>query len=144
MSEPQVRSYQALRFLFAGGLAALINWLARFPIGMLVSFEAAVALAQIVGWGCGFVLYRAFVFSSNDTPLMTQIGRFLAVNMASGVLTLAIASLAMHGLVHLIDPSFAQALAHGGAIGLGAVMNFFGHARITFAVRNTAVRDAST
>ncbi len=139
MSEGRARSDQAVRFLLAGGLAAAINWLVRFPIEIWVPFEAAVALAQIVGWTAGFFLYRTFVFPPADLPLVVQIGRFIAVNLASGLFVLAAAILAMHLLVFIhMGVSAAQALAHGGAIGLGAVLNFFGHARITFAEKQAS------
>jgi len=127
-------SNDAARFLVAGSFAAAVSWLVRFPLSMIMPFGAAVACAFFIGMGVGFGLYRIWVFPGSHLPLKTQIGRFLAVN-AAGALVVFLGSI---GLLRLLTGASmqlatAEALAHGIAIGLGAVVNFFGHRALTFA-----------
>lgn len=130
----------AARFLLAGGLASLVNWLARFPLSLVLPFDLAVGTAYVVGMALGFWLYRAWVFPGSALPLSTQLGRFIAVN----ALGLAVVLIGARLLVEAIDASgFApvgvvEAAAHGAAIMLGAAVNFLGHRALTFARRRAA------
>ena len=44
------------RFLVAGGSAALVNWLVRFPVELVLPFFAALIIAACIGMACGFLL----------------------------------------------------------------------------------------
>jgi putative flippase GtrA len=125
---------ESLRFLVAGGFAALANWLVRFPLSTVLPFDAAVAVAYIIGMCIGFVLYRHWVFPRTTVSLSIQILRFIAVNLVGAVVVITVApqfaSLIANG--GLSQP-VSQALGHAAAIALGAVVNYFGHKLITFA-----------
>ena len=126
-------SGQGARFLVAGGFAALVNWVARFPLSLVLPFCAAVATATAIGMVVGFATYRAVVFTGSERPLAVQIRDFLLVNLAGALVTIAIAvvmrnfALRPLGFVSLADP-----LSHAGGIAAGAVVNFLGHRSITF------------
>jgi energy-coupling factor transport system substrate-specific component len=126
---------EVARFLIAGGSAALINWLARIGFSQLLPLDQAILLAYGIGMLAGFLLYRSFVFESAIGTLSRQITIFLGVNLVGAVVVVA-ATLALKGLALSIlprmDASFAEALAHGAAIGIGAVSNYFGHRLLTF------------
>ena len=143
---PSVRRLAALaarvpagapRFLLAGGIASLLNWLVRFPLSAVLPFEAAVALAYGAGMVVGFALYRSWVFPGSRLPLGAQLGRFLGVNAAGlGVVILAAAALVpVFAWRGFLPAPAAEGLAHGLAIVLGAVVNFAGHRALTFARR---------
>jgi putative flippase GtrA len=123
---------QIFRFLLLGGLAALINWLVRFPLSAVLPFESAVAFAYLIGMSAGFVLYRTFVFPGSSRPVALQITMFLAVNVVGALVVLAVTMAALSALSGL-DLALGQAVAHALGIGVGAVANFFGHKLITFA-----------
>jgi hypothetical protein len=53
----KVQSGAPYRFLIAGGAAALVNWLARFPLELVMPFAAALLGATAIGMTCGFLLY---------------------------------------------------------------------------------------
>lgn len=125
---------QSVRFLLLGGLAAAINWLVRFPLSAILPFEMAVFAAYLIGMSAGFILYRRYVFPGSALPLARQAATFLAVNLAGALVVL--------GLTWLFLPLMAQTgwplavqegIAHGAAIGFGAIANFFGHKTLTFA-----------
>lgn len=126
---------QLVRFLLLGGTAAAINWIVRFPLSLFLPFPAAVFVAYLIGMTAGFTLYRSYVFPGSPLPLGVQIGLFLVVNTIGAVIVLAV-SLALLNIAFPAfgDVPFAEALAHGTGIGVGAAANFIGHKYLTFRI----------
>jgi len=125
---------QAVRFLLLGGFAAAVNWLVRFPLSAVVPFDLAVVLAYAIGMSAGFLLYRKHVFPGSPLPVARQAIMFLAVNLFGAVVVLGLTLSFLSLLSGFGWPIFVrQGLAHGLAIGLGAVVNYFGHKTLTFA-----------
>jgi putative flippase GtrA len=122
-----------IRFLVAGGLATLVNWLVRFPINLVAPYAVAVALATAIGMVCGFIMYRAWVFPGSNRSLPEQIRDFIIVNLLSMVITVGTA-VALRELILLlgIREVIAAAAAHAIGIAAGAVSNYCGHRRVTF------------
>lgn len=126
---------QVVRFLLLGGLAAGINWVVRFPLALIMPFSASVLVAQFIGFCAGFTLYRTYVFPGSSRPLLEQTATFLAVNLVGAAIVLAVATTLLALLGPTGWPDFVrEGLAHGFAIGVGAVANFFGHKLLTFRV----------
>lgn len=123
-----------VRFLIAGGSAAMLTWLLRFPLGHIMPYAEAVLTAQAIGMAYGFVTYRKWVFTERaDRPLLHQIADFTVVNLAGAAVTVASALVVNAALVSLAAPlAFAEALAHAAGIGAGAAVNFLGHKHATF------------
>lgn len=129
------------RFLLAGGGAAAINWLVRFPLSWVLPFFVAVLAAAVIGMLVGFVLYRSFVFSGSDRPVLLQARDFLVVNLiSSGVVALLAMAFLSLALRFGVDTGLAEAVAHAAAIGLGAVLNYLGHSAVTFGSRDRAAQ----
>jgi energy-coupling factor transport system substrate-specific component len=127
--------HPVLRFLIAGGSAAALNWLARLALSAVVPFWAALILAQGVGMGAGFWLYRAFVFRASGGAMGRQLVAFLGVNAVSAGIVLLASLAAAGGLARglgLAAP-VAEGIGHALGIGVGAVANYLGHRRLTFA-----------
>ena len=122
------------RFLIAGGSAALLNWLVRFPLGLVVPYPAALLFAQAIGMAYGFVIYRSWAFrSSRRRSIFAELRDFLAVNAAGAALTIGLAVAAETALSAILPgENLAQALAHALGIAAGAVTNYLGHRHITF------------
>lgn len=124
---------QVARFILVGGSATIVNWLARFPLSLVMPFLEAVFVAYMIGMVVGFVLYRAFVFTASSQSLALQIALFLGVN-AVGVATVILTS---HVLLRMVFPAIGftfvpEASAHAGALAMGAAANFIGHKFVTF------------
>lgn len=124
---------QLMRFILVGGSATVVNWLARFPLSLIMPFLEAVFVAYMIGMVVGFVLYRAFVFTTSAQPLVLQIALFLGVNVV-GVATVVLAS---HVLLSMVFPAIGftfrpEASAHAVALAVGAAANFIGHKFVTF------------
>lgn len=126
---------QAFRFLLLGGLAAAINWLSRMPLSLILPLSAAVLVAYGIGMTAGFLLYQTYVFPGSTRSTSHQIVTFLLVNLAGAtvVLALTLALVELQGGLPLSLPT-KEALAHGIAIGVGAVVSFFGHKFLTFRI----------
>lgn len=124
---------ERIRFLLAGGSAALLNWLVRFPLSTLMPYAAAVTVATAIGMVAGFFLYRSLVFRGSTRPFWLQVRDFIAVNIVAGVVTVIAAVILSNGpwwpepYRHL-----APGASHFAGIGIGAVVNFFGHKLFTF------------
>lgn len=122
-----------VRFLVAGGIAAFVNWLVRFPIEMVAPFFAALIMSTGIGMTCGFLLYRAWVFTGHTRPLGAQIRDFVLVNLTGQATMLAVAALIRQSLVAIeVKTMIAGATAHAIGIAVGAVVNYLGHRHITF------------
>ncbi len=127
---------QSVRFLFAGGLAAAVNWLVRFPFSLLLPYGAAVVAANVVGMTAGFVLYRTYVFWASDRTTMQQIRNFVGVN----ILTMAVTALVAVSLNDWLFPKIGflparEAVAHAFGIAAGALVSYLGHGALTFSAR---------
>ena len=121
------------RFLLAGGFAALVNWLARFPLSEVMPFSAAVVAAYGVGMVAGFVLYQRFVFEASGGDLRSQLWRFLLVNMVGGAEVWLLAVLFAHHLAPAIGwTTWVEPISHAAAIGIGAATSYVGHRLLTF------------
>ncbi|WIY53945.1 GtrA family protein [Devosia sp. YIM 151766] len=124
---------QLVRFLLLGGLAAAVNWLARIPLSVFLPFDMAVALAYLIGMSAGFTLYRKYVFPGASRPLIEQVLVFLGVNLAGAAVVLGLSRLFLDMPFGIgLPPLLRESVAHGFAIGIGAVVNFLGHKLLTF------------
>jgi putative flippase GtrA len=124
---------QFLSFLLAGGLAALFNWGSRFVFSLWFELEVAVILAFFVGLASGFVLMRWFVFKQAETPLLTQAGWYVLINlMALAQTWLITVGLARYALPAIGFTWHAEALAHLTGILAPIASSYLGHRFLTF------------
>lgn len=127
-----------LRFLVAGGLAALVNFGSRFFYNIFVDFSAAVVLAFLSGLTVGYLLNKRYVFTASTNSVSQEIVWFVLIN------TLALAQtwgLSVY-LVQLLPQFIAvdspgrsdmvEALAHGAGIMLPVFTSYIGHKYLTF------------
>ena len=123
-----------IRFLLAGGSAALLNWLVRFPLNVVLPYPAAVAVALGIGMAYGFLVYRGWAFgSSGRRSIVAELRDFLVVNAAGAIVTIGVA-VAVVAVISRLPPlqPFAEGFAHALGIFCGAVVNYVGHKRLTF------------
>lgn len=123
-----------IRFLIAGGSAALVNWLVRFPLSLLLPYPVAVVGALAIGMVYGFIIYRQWAFGSTGSrPVLLEIRDFIIVNAGGGAVTVIVAIGANWALGKLAIPfPIAEGGGHAAGIGVGAIVNYFGHKHMTF------------
>lgn len=124
---------EKIRYIFAGGAAAGINWLVRFPLSEIMPFSAAVAVATMIGMVFGFFTYKHLVFGPTTRGLLGQIRDFIGVNLFAALFTVGVA-VAVKDLLPWPEAwrVFVEPASHAAGIAAGAVVNYLGHRHITF------------
>ena len=122
-----------MAFLVTSGLAAAVNVGSRVAFDLVMPYEAAVALAYLVGMTAAFLLARLFVFGGSGRKLHVEYGRFALVNVAALLQVLAVSL----GLAKLLFPavgftSNAELVAHVVGVLSPAVVSYHGHKRFSF------------
>lgn len=124
---------QFLNFALAGGLAALVNLLSRYVLSNVMQYEAAVAIAYLIGMTTAFLLTRRFVFAASGQPIAVEYGRFGLVNVA-GFIQVWIVSVA---LVRVVFPQIhfgwhAEEIAHLVGVASPIAVSYYGHKHFSF------------
>jgi putative flippase GtrA len=124
---------QFVRYLLAGGLAAVANYASRFLFSAWVPFEIAVAMAYSVGMWSGFLLMRRYAFRTGTKPAAAQAVSYVAVNVVAFAQTIVVSS----ALLRVAFPAFgihdhAEAFAHAIGVAVPVVTSYFGHKLLTF------------
>lgn len=125
-----------LKFLVTGGIAALVNLASRYVLNHLMPFEAAVAVAYLLGMTTAYLLARRFVFDASGRPVASEVSRFVLVNIVALGFVWAISV----GLARIVFPTLAftwhaDDIAHLIGVLAPAVTSYVGHRFYTFARR---------
>ena len=126
-------SNQFVRFLMTGGSSAVINLASRVLLSHFMSFEAAVAVAYLIGIVTAYTFAKLFVFEKTGHSLATEFRRFVVVNMMSFAVVWVISV----GLAVYIFPAIhfrwhAEFVAHFIGLSWTAVVSYFAHKHYTF------------
>jgi putative flippase GtrA len=133
------------KFLIAGGLAAVVNFLSRLVLQPIMGFEWAVALAFLVGFLTGFLLNRVFVFPRSGKPVKVEMAWFFLFNLlAFPVVVVGAVILRDFAFRKFLSPGPADAAAHGCAILTPVLFNFAAHRLITFKAHGVRFAKASS
>lgn len=130
-----VLSNQFVRFLAAGGTAAVANFGSRFFFSEFVAFEYAVVLAFFFGLGTGYLLSRTYVFARSDNTVRAEMIYYLLVNLLALLQTWLLSVYLAQLLIPRMGLALGQAVAHLAGIMLPVVTSYFGHRYITFRER---------
>lgn len=129
----EVVSRQFVGFVLVSGLAGLANFGSRFLFSLAMPYAAAICAAFLVGLITAFVLNRRFVFLGSKQSTSSQAWRFLLVNIASLLQTLAVSLLLAHWLLPLLGWRWhPEAIAHAAGIAAPAITSYFAHKHWTF------------
>ena len=124
---------QFLKFLVAGGVAAIANFGSRIALSHWMTYVPAIIVAYLIGMITAFVLNRLFVFEAAGNSLRNQAGWFTLVNLAAVAQTLAISLLlADHLLPAMGIAKHAETIAHGVGVLVPVVTSYFGHKHFSF------------
>lgn len=126
-------SRQFIGFVLVSGFAGLANFGSRFLFSLAMPYAAAICAAFMVGLVTAFALNRRFVFLGSKQSTGSQAWRFLLVNLASLLQTLAVSLLLAHGLLPLIGWHWhPEAIAHAAGIAAPAITSYLAHKHWTF------------
>ena len=123
-------------FLFAGGIAALVNVLSRVAFNWLMPYEVAIVVAYLCGMTTAYLLNKRFVFASSGRGVASEYTRFALVNLAA-VAQVWIVSV---GLARLVFPTIsftwhAETVAHVIGVTIPVFTSYMGHKHFSFAAK---------
>lgn len=122
-----------VRFLLAGGVAALVNVLSRLLYSELAPYAASVVAAYVTGMVTAYVLNRLLVFGPGDRGMSGEMAAFVAVNLLAVAQTLVISlALAYYVLPALGVIRHAETLAHVAGVIVPVFTSYVGHKYWTF------------
>lgn len=125
-------TWQFLRFLAVGGLAALMNWLSRLVLSLWLSFPLAVVVAYGIGMLVAFLLNSYFVFPKSVRARHEQARDFVLVNLLFFPVVWFAAIKINNYLVSIGFIKFSHELAHAIAIALPMMATFLMYKFVAF------------
>jgi len=130
---------QFARFVAVNILAAMANIGTRLASAFVLIDPLAVLAGFCAGLCSSYLLCRRFVFQPNNGPQISELAKFIAVNLAGLGITYATYRqmlLILHESCRL-DPSLptTQTLAHAIGVGAPVLLSFIAQKTITFRQR---------
>lgn len=127
-----------IRFLLAGGFAALINFGSRFVYNLFVDFSAAVVLAFFTGLTTGYLLNKLYVFTASRNTVFQEVGWFVLINLLALAQTWGLSVYLVQLLPDYVATDtqarreLVEAVAHGAGVLLPVFTSYIGHKYLTF------------
>jgi putative flippase GtrA len=123
-----------LRFLVAGGIAAIVNLASRIALSSLLSFRWAVTVAYLFGMITAWILARLFVFEDSGRHWARELSRFAFVNCVALVqVWLVSVCLAEYLFPRIGYSAHAEAAAHLIGVASPVLTSYVAHKHFSFA-----------
>lgn len=120
-------------FVFAGGLAACVNFFSRMLLSHWLAYSAAIVVAYLLGMITAFTLNRLLVFKQVSHSMRHQVFWFTIVNVAAVLQTLAISLVLAEWLFPRMGFRWhPQSVAHAFGVAVPVVTSFVGHKYLSF------------
>ncbi len=124
---------QFVKFVIAGGIAAVVNFGSRIVLSRWMPYVPAIVVAYCIGMLTAFIINKLFVFQDSDRGLHHQVSWFIAVNVAAVVQTVLISVLFADYLFPLANMGWhPEAAAHAIGLAIPVFTSYVGHKYITF------------
>jgi len=124
---------QFVKFVAAGGFAAVVNFGSRILLSNWMPYVPAIVLAYCVGMLTAFIINRQFVFEGSDRPLHHQAWWFTAVNLAAVLQTVAISLMFDRWVFPALGMRWQpESVAHAIGLIVPVFTSFAGHKYLTF------------
>lgn len=125
-----------VRFAISGGIAAVVNIVARIALSQVMSYSAAIVLAYVIGMTTAYILMLFFVFNPSGSSVANEYLRFGLVNL----IALVQVWLVSVGLADWLFPGIgftwhSHTVAHIVGVMSPIASSYFGHKSFTFASR---------
>lgn len=122
-----------IRFLAAGGFAALINLVSRYLLTPLIGFEVSIIVAYLLGMAVAFILFRTLVFDRSGASVVTETYRFVTVNLIALTLVWTISVTLADAVFPAIGLRWhGEDIAHFIGTCVPAISSYIGHSTYTF------------
>lgn len=132
------RYHRFLKFLFASGIAAVVNIVARIILSIFISYELAIIIAYAFGMITAYLLSKFLVFEQSGQKVSREILGFIAVNMIALIQVWGISVLLYRWVFPLVGWEYqAKLVAHVIGVASPAFTSYFGHKYISFGQKRT-------
>jgi len=129
----RLAAHRFVRFVMAGGTAALVNFCSRIALNQWMSFSTAVIVAYIIGMVTAYLLTRTLVFGKGQHSTARSAMFFTLVNLVAAAQTWAISLLlADHVLPALGITTFVHEIAHAIGVMVPVLTSYVGHKHLSF------------
>jgi len=119
-------------FVATSGFAAFVNVASRYLLSLFMVYEAAVAVAYLVGMTTAFLLARRFVFAATDN-WRAEFGKFAMVNVVAFIQVWIVSVvLAEYVLPAIGLGQVAETLGHIIGVGSPIVTSYLMHKHFSF------------
>jgi putative flippase GtrA len=133
---PVAHTARFARFVAAGGVAALTNFLVRIVLSHWLSYPLAIVLAFFAGMAVAFVLNRRFVFMDATNGTHEQATWFVIVNLVGVALTLMVSLLFADVVLPWLGVNWhRETLAHAVGICAPVFTSYLAHQKLSFRAR---------
>jgi len=124
---------QFVKFVVAGGIAAVVNFGSRILLSLWVPYVPAIVLAYCIGMLTAFIINRQFVFEDSDRPLHHQAWWFTAVNVAAVLQTVVISLLFDRWVFPALGMVWhRESVSHAIGLIVPVFTSYVGHKYLTF------------
>jgi len=122
-----------VKFIAAGGAAAIVNFSSRIGLSVFLDYATAIVIAYLIGMLTAFILNRLFVFQTRSNKAARQLFYFTLVNLFAILQTLVVSLL----LARIVLPSmgieqWVEEIAHLVGISVPVFTSFLGHKYLSF------------
>ncbi|MDB5415468.1 MAG: hypothetical protein JWR10_3803 [Rubritepida sp.] len=125
-----------VRFVLTGGTAAAVNIGARMLLSLAMPYEAAVAVAYLIGMVTAYLLARRFVFAASGGGMGSEFSRFALINCVALVqvwlVSVGLARFVFPAIGYMFHP---ETTAHVIGVLSPIGISYLGHRRYSFARR---------
>ncbi|MGO8955350.1 MAG: GtrA family protein [Rhodomicrobium sp.] len=124
---------RVLRFLAAGGFAAIVNLVSRYLLTPVTGYRTSIVIAYLLGMVVAFILFRSLVFGRSGASIAGESYRFVIVNMVALALVWIISVTLASAFFPAIDFRWhAEDVAHFIGTCVPALTSYIGHSIYTF------------
>lgn len=126
-------SKQFMRFLLAGGIAAVVNFAVGYSLAGLFPLHGDIAIGYLAGMAAAFFLFETQVFGQHAESRSRSVGIFVIVNLLGLLQTWVIYAALVEWLFPAIGwQVYPPLLARAIAIITPTLTSFVGHKYFTF------------
>ncbi|WP_158767328.1 GtrA family protein [Terricaulis silvestris] len=127
-------SGEILRFVGVGAFAALVNWVSRIALSVVLPLSAAIIVAYLIGMITAYALSRKYVFQPTERGVGSELTRFALVNVVALVQVWAVTIVMAEYVLPALHVDWRPLeVAHAVGVASPIVTSYLGHRYFSFA-----------
>ena len=121
------------KFIFTGGIAALVNIFTRFIFSFFLNFTLSILFSYLIAMLLAYFLARSFVFKKSKKPFFSSLAVFSLVNLFAICQTLLISLITKEYLSDkILNIQYIYFISHTLGVVTPVFTSFIGHKYLSF------------